>query len=135
MSKQNNKTIMKTIKQVKLLPVISVELEESVVEVAKKLHHFQERRIFVIDKKKSPAGIISIVDINDRVVAKGKNPKTTKAKDIMSYPLKLVLDINTQLEEAKKMMIHNNNYYVPIVEKGKLKGLLNYSVIIESLKE
>lgn len=126
--------VIKTIKQVKLLPVISVGLEDSSVDVAKKLHEFQERRIFVVDKKRSPSGIISVVDINDRVVAKGKNPKTTKAKDIMSYPLKLVLDINTPLEEAKKMMIHNNNYYIPIVENGKLKGLLNYSVLLENLK-
>lgn len=126
--------VIKTIKQVKLLPVISAGLEDSSVDVAKKLHDFQERRIFVVDKKQSPAGIISVVDINDRVVAKGKNPKTTKAKDIMSYPLKLVLDINTPLEEAKKLMIHNNNYYIPIVENGKLKGLLNYSVLLENLK-
>lgn len=127
--------VIKTIKQVKLLPIIFVKLEDSSVEVAKKLHDFQERRIFVINEKQFPAGIISIVDINDRVVAKGKNPKTIKAKDIMSYPLKLVLDINTPLEEAKKMMIHNNNYYVPVVEKQKLKGLLNYSAILESLKK
>jgi hypothetical protein len=32
-------------------------------------------------------------------------------------------------------MIHNNNYYVPVVDKGKLKGLLNYSVILENLKK
>ena len=127
--------VIKTIKQVKLLPIISVELDDNSIDAAKKLHDFQVRRIFVVDKKQSPAGIISVVDINDRVVAKGKNPKTTKAKDIMSYPLKLVLDINTPLEEAKKMMIHNNNYYVPVVDKGKLKGLLNYSVILENLKK
>lgn len=124
--------VMKTIKQVKILPIITVKLNDNVVAVAKKLHDFQERRIFVVNEKKSPAGIISVVDINDRVVAKGKNPKTTKAKDIMSYPLKLVLDINTSLEEAKKMMIHNNNYYVPVVSKGKLVGLLNYSAISEA---
>lgn len=126
---------IKTIKQLKLLPVISVGLEDSAVEVAKKLRDFQERRIFVVDKKQSPAGIISVVDINDRVVAKGRNPKTTRAKDIMSYPLKLVLDVNTPLEEARKMMIHNNNYYIPVVENNKLKGLINYSLILENLKK
>jgi signal-transduction protein with cAMP-binding, CBS, and nucleotidyltransferase domain len=127
--------VIKTIKDVRLIPVIAVELDDTAVSVAKKLHCFQERRIFVVDKKKFPIGVISIVDINDRVVAKGKNPKTTKAKDIMSYPIKLVLDINTPLEEAKKRMIHNNNYYIPVVEKGKLKGLLNYSVILDTMRK
>ena len=126
---------MKTIKQIALLPVATINLDDNAVAAAKKLHDFQERRIFVVDKKKFPAGIISIVDINDRIVAKGKDPKKTKAREIMSYPLKLVLDINTSLEEAKKLMIHNNNYYVPVVEKGKLIGLLNYSLILEALNK
>jgi signal-transduction protein with cAMP-binding, CBS, and nucleotidyltransferase domain len=127
--------VIKTLKSLKLLPVISCSLDDPVMDVAKKLSKFQERRIFVLDKKKTPVGIISIVDINDRVVAKGKSPKTTKAKDAMSYPLNLILDINVSLEEAKKMMIHNNNYYVPVVEKGKLKGLLNYSIILDTLNK
>jgi len=125
--------MMETIKQISLLPAVSVGLEDNAVKIAKKLHDFQERRIFVVDKNDSPIGIVSIVDINDRVVALGKNPKMVKAKDIMSYPLKLVLNIDTSLEEAKKMMIHNNHYYVPVMEKGKLKGLLNYSLILENL--
>jgi signal-transduction protein with cAMP-binding, CBS, and nucleotidyltransferase domain len=126
---------MKTVKEVKLLPAITVGLEDSTVDVAKKLHDFQERRIFVIDKKKYPVGIISIVDVNDKLVAKGKNPKTTKAKEIMSYPVKLVLEVNTPIEEAKKMMIANNNFYVPITENGKLKGLLSYSIISSNSKK
>jgi len=125
--------VIKTIKKIKLLSVVTVKLEDTAVTVAKKLHDFQERRIFVLDGKKGPVGIISIVDINDRVVAKGKDPSKIKAKDIMSYPLKLIFDINTSLEEAKKMMIHNNNYYVPIVNKGKLIGLANYSLILDAL--
>ena len=96
--------VIKTLKSLKLLPVISCSLDDPVMDVAKKLSKFQERRIFVLDKKKTPVGIISIVDINDRVVAKGKSPKTTKAKDAMSYPLNLILDINVSLEEAKKMI-------------------------------
>jgi len=127
--------VINTIKHARLVPVVTVELDDTAVAVAKKLHCFQERRIFVVNKKKFPIGIISIVDINDRVVAKGKNPKNTKAKEIMSYPIKLVLDVNTPLEEAKKMMIHNNNYYVPVVEKGKLKGLLNYSAVSGVIKK
>lgn len=132
--KKGDKRILR-VKDINLIPALSVNLDESIVEVAKKLHYYQERRIFVVDKKKSPVGIISLVDINDRVVAKGKNPKTTKAKDVMSYPIKLVLECSTPLEEAKKMMIHNNNYYLPVVVKGKLSGLLNYCVVDKALKK
>lgn len=127
--------VTKTIQSCKLLKAVTVNENDSVIDVAKKLHDFQERRIFVIDKNSFPIGIISIVDINDRVVARGKDLKKTKAKDIMSYPIKIVLDINTPIEDAKKKMVLLDNYYCPVVEKDKLKGILNYSAILEVLKE
>lgn len=127
--------MVKTIKQIPLLPVISVNLDENSIAVAKKLHDFQERRIFVINKKKSPVGIISIVDINDRVVARGKDLKKTKAKDIMTYPINLIADINDTPEEILKKMIQKDNYYVPVTEKGILKGLITYANIMKVVRK
>ncbi|OIO61757.1 hypothetical protein COY26_03035 [Candidatus Woesearchaeota archaeon CG_4_10_14_0_2_um_filter_33_10] len=127
--------VIKTIKKVQLLPVLTVKLKDNAVSVAKKLHDFQERRIFVLDEKKSPVGIISIVDINDRVVARGKDPKKTQAKDIMSYPINLIADINDSAEEILKKMIQTDNYYVPVIEKGVLKGIINYASIMKALKK
>jgi len=127
--------VLKTIRQVSLLPVATVKLNDNTVAVAKKLHDFQERRIFVLDEKKSPVGIISIVDINDRVVARGKDPKKVKAKDIMSYPLTLIADMNDSVEEVLKKMIQKDNYYVPVTEKSVLKGLITYANITNALKK
>lgn len=126
--------VIKTIKELKLLPFVSVGLEDSSVDVAKKLKNFQERRVFVLDEKQFPVGIISLIDINDRLVAENKNLKKTKARDIMSCPIRTILDINTSFEDARNIMIGNNNYYIPIVEKGKLKGLLNYSTLLKGLQ-
>ena len=123
------------IKQVQLLPVLTIKLEDNAVIIAKKLHDFQERRIFVLNKKKFPTGIISIVDINDRVVARGKDPKKTIAKDIMTYPINLVADMNDSAQEILKKMIQKDNYYVPVTEKGVLKGLVTYASIMKSLKK
>lgn len=126
--------VIKTLKKCSLIPAIAVSENESVIEVAKKLHRFQERRIFVVNNKKFPVGIISIVDINDRVVANGLDIKKTKARDIMSYPIKIILDINTPIKEVKKRMVMKDNYYCPVVENGILKGLINYSNLLESLR-
>lgn len=126
---------VKIVKDCQLMQPVVVSTDESIVEVAKKLHHFQERRVFVIDKKKSPVGIISIVDINDRVVAKGRDLKKTKAKDIMSYPLNFIADVNDSLKEVMKKMISKDNYYVPVTEKGAFKGLLIYSNLKKALSD
>ena len=124
---------VKTLKDSFLIPIVTVSEKDNIIDVAKKIHKFQERRIFVINAKKFPVGIISLVDINDRVVAKGRDLKKTKAADVMTRPVKLVFDITTPLEEAKKRMIRADNYYCPVVEKGKIKGLTNYSGILEVL--
>lgn len=124
-----------TIKECKLIPATVIGLDKDVIEVAKKLHDFQERRIFVIDKKKFPVGIISIVDINDRVVCRNKNLKKTKAKDIMTYPLHLVVDVKEPVKNVLKKMVLKDNFYVPVIEKGVIKGLLTYANLKKVLEK
>jgi CBS domain-containing protein len=126
---------VKTIKSCNLITPVTIDENASVIEVAKKLSEFQERRVFVVNKKHFPIGIISLVDINDRVVARGKDPKKTKAKDIMTYPINLVVDINDSSEEVLKKMIQKDNYYVPVTEKGVLKGLITNANIMKALKK
>ena len=125
---------IKMVKSCVLVKAVSVDENDSVIEVAKKLHEFQERRIIVVDKKKFPVGIISVIDINDRVVARGKDLKKTKAKDIMSYPLNLVIDINESIEGVAKKMVLRDNYYCPVIDKGVLKGLITYVKLMNCLK-
>jgi CBS domain-containing protein len=125
--------MVKTLKKCKLLKAVTVLESENVISVAKKFHDFQERRIFVVDNKNIPVGIISIVDINDRVVAMSRDLKKTAAKDIMTYPIRLVFDINTPLTEVRDKMILSDNYYCPVISKGKLKGIINYSAISKIL--
>lgn len=123
------------IKDCEILPVLTVRLEDDCITVAKKLHDFQERRIFVLNEKKFPVGIISIVDINDRLVARGKDPKKTKAKDIMTYPVNMTVDLNDSVDETIKKMVQKDNYYVPVTDKGILKGLITYANIMKILNK
>ncbi len=122
---------MVTIKSCEIFKAVSVEDSANVIEVAKKLHEFQERRVFVLNSKKYPIGIISIVDINDRVVAKAKDLKKTKAKDIMTYPLSLVFDINEDINGVANKMLSKNNFYCPVVDKGIFKGIITYASLLK----
>ena len=125
--------VTKTVKNCELLKALSVKDNDSIIEAAKKLHNFQERRIFVVDKKGIPIGVISVVDINDRVVARGVDLKKTKAKDVMSYPLTLIIDINESLSDVAQKMVSRDNYYCPVVAKGILKGILTYANLMKKL--
>lgn len=118
-----------TLRDCKLIPAVFVKETDNCVEVAKKIKFYQERRIYVLNKKGFPIGIISLVDINDRLVAKGKKPDKTLAREIMTSPIHLVLDAGEPIEEVVKKMVLRDNYYCPVVDKGKLKGIINYSII------
>ena len=126
---------MVTIKSCEIFKAVSVEDSVNVIEVAKKLHEFQDRRVFVLYSKKYPIGIISLVDINDRVVAKAKDLKKTTAKDIMSYPLSLVFDINENVEDVAKKMLGKNNFYCPVVDKGVFKGIITYASLLKVFRK
>lgn len=126
--------VTKTLKSCKFIKPVIVKETDTVLNVAQKIKSFQERRVFVVNSKKFPVGVISLVDINDRVVALGKDSKKTKAKEIMSYPIRLVLDIRETLEGAAKKMILKDNYYCPVVDKSTFKGLVTYASLINSLK-
>jgi len=126
--------VIKTVKSCYLVKAVSVDENDSVIDVAKKIHHFQERRVYVLNSKKFPIGIISVVDINDRVVAQGKDLKKTKAKDIMSFPLEIIADVNDSIKEIFGKMVQRDNFYVPVIENNALKGILTYASAVKELK-
>ncbi len=124
---------MKKVAACELFKGVVIEEDKGIMDVAKLIHKFQERRIFVLDKKKYPVGIISLVDINDRVVAKGLDLKKTKAKTIMSYPVKLIADVGDDVVKVASKMVHFDIYYVPVISKGVFKGILTYANILKAL--
>jgi CBS domain-containing protein len=111
------------IKDCKLRKVISCSKDEDLVNVAKKLRDSHERHIIVTDKEK-PIGIISTTDINNRVVAENKNPKATKAGEVMTSPI-MIKELHESLARAYFEMLKSNIFSSPITDKGKLVGVLD----------
>lgn len=106
---------------------------ETIVDVAKKLREITLRHIFVVDKNDYPIGVISITDINNRVVAEGLDPKKVKAKDIMSKPIDIV-DINEDVKAVFER--HKGKHHVidPVVKDKKMIGIITLHQIIKNIK-
>lgn len=96
---------------------------ESALKVAKKLKSSGQRHIFVI-KNKKVIGIISTTDINNRLVAMGKDPKKTMARDIMTRNV-LIKNLSDDLVPVYLEMLRKKVYSCPVVSNGKLKGILD----------
>lgn len=121
------------IKDCVLIEAFKCNENDSVIEVAKKLREITLRHIFVVDDNDYPVGIISIVDINNRVVAEGEDPKKLKAKDIMSKPIE-VLDIEDELEKWYDEMIKKNHVMSPVIKDNKMIGIVTIHQILKNLK-
>ena len=123
---------MKPVKEVQLDPAVSCSQNLSVVNVKKLMKDKKLRHILVVDSKNFPTGIISTVDICNRVVAEGRDPNTTTAKDIMTSPI-LVKNSEDDLGELYRIMMEQNLYSIPIVEAGKIKGVLTFNSALKQL--
>ena len=122
------------IKECILIEAFKCHEDESVVDVAKKLRQITLRHIFVTDKNNHPTGIISVIDINNRVVAEAKDATKLKAKDIMSKPIDVV-DINDNLEDFYEKLIKKNHVMAPVTENKKMVGIITLHQILKNLNK
>ena len=119
------------IRQCTLIEPFTCKQTDSVVAIAKKLREISLHHIFVIDEAGYPQGIISMTDVNNRVVAEGKDANKMQAKDIMTAPID-VADIDDDIEQWHATMTEKNHVMEAVVENGKMKGIVTIHQIIKN---
>lgn len=119
------------VKECNLRKVLSCDKNQSVFEVARILRESNERHIIVKDNE-NPVGIVSTTDINNRLVAEGKDSKKTKAQEIMTKEI-MTEDSESPLGKVYFDMLKRNIFSCPIVEKGKLIGVLDMKEAMNQL--
>ncbi len=83
----------------------------------------------VVVEKGNPVGIVTERDLLKRVLAESKDPKKINVQEIMSKPL-IVGKPDMLIEEVIKLMIDKKIKKLPIVENGKLLGLVTLTDIV-----
>ncbi len=102
--------------------VITVDGESSVKEAADIMNRFEIGCLIVTGNGKAE-GILTERDLLKRVVSPGKNPLTTAVRTVMSKPL-IVVEPDMELEEAAKLMFKLKIKKLPVVDSGRLMGLV-----------
>jgi len=121
------------IKNCRLSKAISCKEEDTCVAVAKLMRSNKERHIIVC-KGTKPVGIISSVDLVNKVMAEGKDPKKVKAKQIMTSPVHTI-DVNESAVKAYFDMAKRNIYSCPVVDDGKLIGNIALHETLRYMRE
>jgi len=115
--------------------------ERATVKTVVELMNKNDIGCLVVMKRKKPVGIVTKRDVLKRVLLSPKDTKRTKVNDIlmrkvgeiMSKPL-IVGKPETELREGVRLMTERKIKTLPIVENGRLVGLVTYTNIIRSTR-
>ena len=91
------------------------------------------RAIFVTEAERL-VGVVTRKTLVREVVAAGRDPRSTPLGDIAEPP-HYTLDSGLDLEEAFHFLEDNDAERVPVVEDGRLVGVLSRSVLQRRLAE
>jgi len=106
---------------------VTVKPNISVKEAAKIMKKKGIGNCIVADDK--PMGIVTESDIIKKVVAEGLDTNNVLVKDIMTTPI-IVIGPYVDIEEAMRTMSKCNIRRLPVVEKGKLVGIITQKDVL-----
>lgn len=108
---------------------ISVSPDARLQDCAKVMAKNHVGALVIKDNYKS-IGLITEQDIVRKVIAKGINPLTKKVKDFMEKKLKTISP-NADIYDALIIMRDSNIRHLPVVDNGKMLGLLTLKDILK----
>ena len=110
--------------------VVSVP-EKATVRKAAELMNKHEIGCLVVVKRGKPVGIVTETDMVRRVILGSADPEETNVAEIMSGPI-VVGNPQMDVDEATTIMRTRKIKKLPIVEKGRLVGLITTTDIVRS---
>jgi CBS domain-containing protein len=111
----------------------ALEVSASAQDAGELLRRPEVRAVFVSDDHRL-VGVITRKTLVREVVAEGRDPKTTRVGEIAEEP-RWTLDSTLPLDEAFQQLEDWDAERVPVVEDGRLVGVLSRSVLQRRLAE
>ncbi|OYT57799.1 hypothetical protein B6U70_02005 [Euryarchaeota archaeon ex4484_162] len=115
------------VKEVMRAKVITVEPNTTVREAAQLMRKKKVGSVIVVEDK--PVGILTESDIIEKIVAEDKKASDVLVKEIMTSPI-IVIDPYIDLEEAMKTMSTCNIRRLPVIENGRLIGIITQKDVL-----
>ena len=126
---------MKSVAQVlKSKPGQTVETvapSTSVFDAVKRMAEKNIGALLVLEDQEI-AGIVTERDYARKIVLMGRSSKETPVRDIMSSPVMYVRPDQTN-EECMALMTDNRLRHLPVVDQGKLMGLISIGDLVKDI--
>ena len=104
------------------------------VEAGDRLAQPDVRAVLVTDGDSRLVGVVTRSTLVREVVAAGRDPRSTSLGDIAEAP-RFTVDADLPVDEAFHLLEEEDLERVPVVENGRLVGVLSRSVLQRRLAE
>ncbi len=115
------------VKDVMKREVIAINPDISIREASKVMSQHNIGSLLVLDDEKL-VGILTERDVLN-LVAKGENLDEVKVKDVMSRDV-ITIESDKKIEDAVDLMLKHKIKKLPVMESGKIVGIITTSDII-----
>lgn len=105
--------------------VVFVDPETTVYEGLHIMRHRYATSLIVDKTDENPSyGIVTSINICDKIIAQGNDPKVTKVKDIMATPV-ITVPASMLITECAAMMKEKRIHHLPVADKtGQIIGMI-----------
>jgi len=105
-----------------------VRPDTTVKEIVATMDKFDIGSIIVVQGER-PVGIITERDILRRIVEPSLDPEIMTARQVMTSPI-ITISESANIEEAAKLMAKKRAKRLPVMENGRLAGMLTFTDIV-----
>jgi len=119
---------MVLVREVMTRDVKVVRADTTIKEVVATINKFNIGSIIVVQADR-PVGIITERDILRKIMEPSLAPETLIARHVMTSPV-ITINENASIEEAAKLMAKKKVKRLPVMNNGKLVGILTYTDIV-----
>ncbi len=113
--------------------VITVTRQSPAVEAAG-LMRKHNIGCLIVEENQEPIGIVTERDLVRKVLAIRRNPDETRIEEIMSMNM-VTVEVNMDIKDVSSTMVRHNIKKVPVVEHGKLKGIVTTTDIVKIMAQ
>jgi CBS domain-containing protein len=122
------------LKQLMIKDVTSLPTYATVLDAAKFMTDMNVGTV-IVTVEDIPSGLITDRDIVTKVLAQGKDPKTTKIEEIMITPVVTISEDKGIFDATKLMSTHGIRRFPVVDTKGKLVGVIALDDVMVLLGE
>lgn len=111
------------------------KLDETIADAARKLAERDVGVLPICNTERRLQGMVTDRDIVVKVVAAGKDPSTTRIKDIAQGTEVVTIGADDSLEEALRTMKEHKVRRLPVIDGHELVGMISQGDVAQALPD